>query len=163
GARGVPEARPRGARDDDGSAASRGREALRGRALEMKRAALFAAIALLALAPPVSASKDKPAAGGDVARAGRARDALMELDVVAGRAVLDGADPADPALAIERARLAIYEGAYDAAAQILARGDLAGTQEGAELVEIARGCARSMAAALVVDDVERGVIVRLQD
>ncbi len=128
----------------------------------MKRLAILAVLAAVSASLPASGANEKRL-GGDLGRASRARDAITELDVKAGRAILEGADAADPALAIERARLAIYEGDYDTAAQILTRPDLAATQEGAELVEIARGCARSMAGALLVKDDERGVEVRLQD
>ena len=128
----------------------------------MKRAALVIALAAFVAAAPAGGSNEHRITG-DAGRASRARDAITELDVKAGRAILEGADPADPALALERARLAIYEGDYDTAAQILSRSDLAATQEGAELVEIARGCARSMAGALVIVDEARGVQVRLQD
>jgi hypothetical protein len=119
--------------------------------------------ALVVAATPAAGSNERRPLLGDAARAAKARDAITELDVKAGRAILEDADVADPVLAIERGRLAIYEGDYDAAAQILARPELAATQEGAELVEIARGCARSMAAAVLVKDEERGVEVRLQD
>jgi tetratricopeptide (TPR) repeat protein len=128
----------------------------------MKRLALLAA-ALLALVPVTATASNERPLGGDLAKAARARDAIVELDVKAGREILKGADPRDAALAIERARLAIYEGDYDEAARILNRAELVATQEGAELVEIARGCARSMAGAVFVNDDERGVIVRLQD
>jgi hypothetical protein len=128
----------------------------------MKRLALFASLAALAISAPAIGSNERPL-GGDLARAARARDAIVELDVKAGRAILDGADPSDLALAIERARLAIYEGDYDTAVRILNRPELLATQEGADLVEIARGCARSMAGAILLKDEERGVEVRLQD
>jgi hypothetical protein len=100
---------------------------------------------------------------GDLGRAERARDATLELDVAAARAILEGADNADTALALERARLALYEGDCDGAAALLARPDLASRPEGADLGDIARGCARATAATVTVRDDERGVIVRLQD
>lgn len=100
---------------------------------------------------------------GDLLRAVRARDAIYEMNLPAARSVLSGADPADSALAIERARLGIYEGDYDGAALLLGRGDLASTAEGAELSYIALGCARGMAATVEISDEQRGVVVRLQD
>ncbi|MCC6555358.1 MAG: hypothetical protein IT372_20545 [Polyangiaceae bacterium] len=113
------------------------------------------------------ASASAPASGritiGDLSRAGRARDAILEIELPAARAILDGADPADIALAIERARLAIYDADCDGAAAILSRPDLAATPEGASLGEIARGCARGTAATEIVEDEARGVWVRLQD
>jgi tetratricopeptide (TPR) repeat protein len=99
----------------------------------------------------------------DDVRAARARDAIVELDVRAAREALDGADDASPDIATARALLAIYEGDYDRAAAILARPDLAGTREGAELLGIARGSARATAGSLWVRDDERGVAIRVQD
>jgi hypothetical protein len=46
---------------------------------------------------------------------------------------------------------------------MLTRSDLASSGEGAELGDIARGCARGMAATLLVRDEERGVVIHLQD
>ena len=100
---------------------------------------------------------------GDLARAERARDATLEMNLPAARDVLRDADPSDTALAIERARLGIYEGDYDGASMLLSRADLAATEEGAELSSIALGCARGMAATEEVRDDARGVWVRLQD
>jgi hypothetical protein len=100
---------------------------------------------------------------GDVERAARARAAILEIDVPAARALLKDEGAADPALAVERGRLAIYEGDCDGAAAILSRPALAATAEGAALGDIARGCARGTAATVVVNDEARGVWVRLQD
>ncbi|AKT36098.1 hypothetical protein [Chondromyces crocatus] len=100
---------------------------------------------------------------GDFDRATRAREAILEMELGAARAILDGADPSDPALTLEQARLLIYDADCDGAAALLARSDLAATREGAALGDIARGCARGTAATVVVEDQERGVWVRLQD
>jgi len=96
-------------------------------------------------------------------RAALARSAILEMDLPAAERVLEGADPADTALSIERGRLAIYAGNYDGAAALLSRPDLANTAEGAELGDIARGSARGMAATVEVRDEAQGVVVRLQD
>lgn len=127
------------------------------RAARGLRAVLLGALATL------SATASGRVQGGDLDRAARARAAILEIDVPAARAILEGVDPADPALALERGRLALYEGDCDAAAEILARPDLAATAEGAALGDVARGCARSTAATVVVHDEARGVWVRLQD
>ncbi|EYF06228.1 peptidase MA family metallohydrolase [Chondromyces apiculatus] len=100
---------------------------------------------------------------GDLDRASRARDAILEMELGAARAVLEGADPSDPSLALEQGRLFIYDADCDAAAALLARPDLAATREGAALGDIARGCARATAATVVVEDQPRGIWVRLQD
>lgn len=119
--------------------------------------------AILAAIATASATAKGRVTLGDLDRAGRARDAILEIELPAARSILEGADPGDPALAIERGRLAIYEGDCDAAAAILARPDLSATPEGASLGDIARGCARGTAATVVVTDEARGIWVRLQD
>ncbi len=103
------------------------------------------------------------AAAGDLIRAGRARLAILDMDLDGARSILDGADVRDAALAIERGRLSIYTHDYDGAASLLGRADLAATNEGAELGDIARGCARGTAAIVEVRDDERGLVVNLQD
>ncbi|APR83403.1 TPR domain protein [Minicystis rosea] len=100
---------------------------------------------------------------GDLIRAARAREAILEMDLPAAKSILDGGDPNDAAVSIERARYLIYAGEYDAAAALLTRPDLAKTDEGAALGDIARGCARGMAATVEVRDDERGVLIHLQD
>ncbi len=99
----------------------------------------------------------------DDTRAERAREATVGLDLPLAHAILDGAPADDAALALERARLALYEGDYDAAVAALARPDLARTGAGAELASVALGAQRATAGTLVVRDDARGVIVRLQD
>jgi glutaredoxin len=103
------------------------------------------------------------AAAGDTIRAGRARVAILDMDLDGAKGILDGADAKDAALAIERGRLGIYRHDYDAAASLLSRADLAGTTEGADLADIARGCARGMSATVEVRDDAQGLVVTLQD
>lgn len=125
--------------------------------LRSRRALLTAAVSLAALAP-AHARAQNPL---DVAS--RARDAIIELDVARGRELLRDADAGDAEIALEQARLAIYEGECDQATQILARRDVSATGDGAHLVEIARGCARATAATVMVRDDAHGVVVRVQD
>lgn len=131
----------------------------------MKRAHAFAVLAVGALGFFASIP---PAQGrlpllGDIDRARRARGAILEIELGEAENLLKDADLNDAALAVERARLFIYEGRCDAAASLLARPDLSATAEGAELGDIARGCARATAATVLVRDEENGVVVRLQD
>lgn len=98
---------------------------------------------------------------GDQDRATRARNATIEMDYPSAHSILDNADPSDSALAIEKAHLFIYEGNCDEAVAILARPDLVNRPESQQLADVARGCARSMAGTLTVE--EQGVRVRLQD
>lgn len=92
-----------------------------------------------------------------------ARSSTLELDLAGAHAVLDGQETTEAVLAIERARLALYEGDCDRAVALLARGDLGNLDEVRHLGDIARGCARATAGTVVVHDVEKGVWVRLQD
>ncbi|MFO0756587.1 MAG: hypothetical protein U0359_08860 [Byssovorax sp.] len=131
-------------------------------------AALGASRALGAIGPsgPTGAPAAAPAFRpllGDLSRAGRARDAITEMDLPAATKILEGADLADGALAVEEARLLLFKGDYDASDALLRRPDLSATEEGAELGYIALGCARGMAATVQVSDAERGIDVRLQD
>ena len=98
---------------------------------------LLAATAFAAAPPPAY----HPLAG-DLLRAARARDAILELDLPAGKQALEGADAADAALSVERARLMLFSGDYDGAVTLLRRSDLAATEEGAELGYISMGSAR---------------------
>ena len=122
---------------------------------------LLAATAMAA--PPAAKAPVFRALSGDLMRASRARDAILELDLPAGQHALEGVDPADEALSVERARLMLFSGDYDGAVTLLSRADLAATEEGAELGYISAGCARGMAATVTVRDDARGVEVRLQD
>jgi len=114
--------------------------------------------------PPAKPSVIKllPAVG-DLIRAARAREATLEMDLPAAKNILDSGEPGDQAVSIERGRYAIYAGDYDGAAALMARPDLAATEEGAGLGDIARGCARGMAATFEVRDDVGGVLVHLQD
>src|SRR5262249_19596583 len=115
---------------------------------------LVLAAASTALAGPLT---------GDAGRAMRAQAAIIQLDGATARDILGDADPSDGLLALERGRLALYDGDCDGAVAILSRPELVGTQEGAELLQIARGGARATAATIVMRDDDRGVVVTLQD
>ena len=92
-----------------------------------------------------------------------ARAAILELDLTKAHSILDSDDGTAPAVAIEKARLAIYEGECDRAVEVLSRSDLANSDENKHLGEIARGCARGMAGTVIVKDEAKGVWIRLQD
>lgn len=133
----------------------------------LKKLARIAAVASTLLAATALAAPPKEPVyrplSGDLVRAARARDAILELDLPAGRSALEAVDPNDAALSVERARLLLFSGDYDGAVTLLGRSDLAATEEGAELGYISLGCARGMAATVTVRDDLRGVEVRLQD
>lgn len=92
----------------------------------------------------------------------RADIAITELDVREARRILEDQDPGLPAIAIERGRLAIYEGDYDGAVAILSDPQLSRSAEGAELLEIAQASARATAGAKSFHDKDRGIFIRLQ-
>jgi hypothetical protein len=115
------------------------------------------AAALAALSGP------GPARADDEGRAREAREATFALDVHKAHELLDKVDGSDPTIALERARLAIYDGDYDGAVAILSRTDLQRSDVGAELLGIAAGCARATAGAITEVDAARGVTIRMQD
>jgi hypothetical protein len=90
-------------------------------------------------------------------------DAITELDLEKARRLLDGAKGDAESLGITRARLAIYAGECDLAQAQLSAPTLGESKEGAPLRAIAESCARATAAAFVVEDKKRGIVLRLQD
>ena len=96
-------------------------------------------------------------------RAQAIADAITELDVERGRELLEKTDSTSPTFAFERARLAIYLGDCDTAAAVLASAELSATPEGGGLFELSKSCARATAGAVVHDDRDAGVWIRLQD
>jgi hypothetical protein len=88
---------------------------------------------------------------------------INALDLDAARATLAKADNADPAVMLERARLAIYEGECDRAVVLLSDPQVAKLDEESGLGEIAHGCARVTAATTLEEDRAANVVVRFQD
>jgi hypothetical protein len=93
----------------------------------------------------------------------QAQALIAGLDYDDARRVLASADSEDPTVAVERARLGIYELDCDGAATILARSELQDGDAGERLADVARGCQRVTAALLVDKDEARHVEVRWQD
>jgi Peptidase MA superfamily len=125
-------------------------------------------LALVAAAVGPSHAQNGRSRSGSHARSPGA-DAIQAQALIAGldfdeaRRVLAGADSDDPAVAVERARLGIYELDCDGAATILARPDLQDDDAGERLADVARGCQRVTAALVVDKDEARHVEVRWQD
>jgi hypothetical protein len=124
--------------------------------LRLRFVLLLALVPLLALASPATSRADN-----DVAH--RVQALIAGLDYEPARQILADTDPDDPALAVERARLAIYELDCDGAAAILARPDVQKTESGEQLADIARGCQRVTAALASDRDEARGIELRWQD
>ena len=103
-------------------------------------------LALLALVLLATLTSGSSRAQSLAAR--QARVLIAGLDYDDARKVLADADPDDPAVATEKARLGIYELDCDGAAAILARPEVQKTESGEELGDIARGCQRVTAATI---------------
>jgi hypothetical protein len=97
----------------------------------------------------------------DAAR--RARGFIVGLDYAEARRELAGADADAPAVALERARLAVYELDCDGAAAIVARPEVQKLAGGEALADVAHGCQRVTAALVMDRDEARGIEVRWQD
>ena len=122
----------------------------------MKRVLVLVVLSVLAITAP-SASH----AQSDAARI--ARVLIAGLDYDEARLALGGADADDPAVALERAKLGIYELDCDGAATILARAEVQREEGGEALADIAHGCQRVTAALTIDTDDARGIEVRWQD
>lgn len=129
--------------------------------LSLSTATLAAAAAFFTMDPGARADVHVPSVGD--LTAALARGAILELDLEKAHSILDSQDGAEPVVAIEKARLAIYEGECDRAVELLSRSDLSMSDETKHLGEIARGCARGMAGTVLVKDDAKGVWIRLQD
>jgi hypothetical protein len=89
--------------------------------------------------------------------------AITTMDFEDAHRELDGADASDANVALQQGRLALNESRCDDAVAIFSRPDLAHTEQGEELGDIARGCARVIAATVVERDDARGIEARYQD
>ncbi|MCC6215259.1 MAG: hypothetical protein IT376_10340 [Polyangiaceae bacterium] len=103
------------------------------------------------------------AAGAAPARPERVRELVLELSVEEARAELGAGEASDPAVALERGRLALYVGDCDTAVAVLSAPALASDTDAASMLATARGCAEATAGAAVVEDAQAGLWVRVQD
>jgi len=92
-----------------------------------------------------------------------ATDAITALDVDRARTLLSKLDAKDPEVALQLARLALYEDDCDTAVTELEKAGVEKLKATKDLKPIAAGCARGSGGTLVVNDVTFGVRVRLQD
>ncbi len=88
---------------------------------------------------------------------------IAGLDCDRAREELAAADPGDPRVALERARLALYEMDCDGAMVILGGPDVQRVDGAGQLADVARGCQRATASALVDRDEARGIEIHWQD
>ncbi len=125
------------------------------------KAAKKLTVGVLALALCPFAGQSASRAQDDAAR--RAQSFIAGLDYDEARRALSPADPDAPSVALERARLSIYELDCDGAATIMGRPEVQKLPGGEALADIARGCQRVTAALAVDKDERRGIEVRWQD
>ena len=95
--------------------------------------------------------------------AARAQELTVGLDFAEAHRELALGNPDDPNIVIESGRLALYESDCDVALVVLTRPDVARSEEGAALGDIARGCARVTAATVMDKDEAHAVEIRYQD
>ncbi len=129
----------------------------------MRRARGVVGFVGLVLTAAVLGGGPAHAAGFDSARAALAQKLTLRLDFAQAHKELAGGNPDDPSIAVELGRLALYEGDCDEALILLARADVAKTEEGPSLADVARGCVRVTAATVVDTDDAHGVELRYQD
>jgi hypothetical protein len=124
----------------------------------------FVGVLALAAAFLVSPGGRARADGAASARsAEQASAAISALDFAEARSALAYGDPADPRVATETARLALYEGRCDQALVALGRPEVLRTDGGSSLYDVARGCARVTAATVVDTDDAHDVVIVYQD
>ncbi len=123
-----------------------------------RRCALAAATLAFALLP--HAERSAKAALSSLADADRA---ITEMDVERARSILASHDPAKPKVSLLLGKLALETGECDDAVKHLSPEAVQALPDAGALLTVARGCARAMAATIVVDDPVHAVRVRLQD
>jgi hypothetical protein len=122
-------------------------------------------LAWLVLLAGLLVARPTPSRAGD-AVIGAAQALIAGLDFDEARTVLTAAaalDADDPRVALERARLDLYELDCDGAAAIVARPEVRKVDRDGVIGEIARGCQRVVAALAVERDDAHAVEVRWQD
>jgi hypothetical protein len=124
------------------------------------RARAFVALVALLCA---TAADERPTRAQLGPNLSRAADEITAMDFDEAHRDLDGADVNDLGVALQAGRLALYETRFDDAVTILSRPEIARNEAGAQLAEIARGCARVTAATVADRDEARGIEVRYQD
>jgi hypothetical protein len=88
---------------------------------------------------------------------------IAGLDYDEARRVLSAADADSPPVALERARLALYQLDCDQAAAIMARPEVQKLPGGEALADVTRGCQRVTASLAVDKDEARAIELRWQD
>ena len=129
----------------------------------MNRARAFFGLAGVIVVTAIFEGGPAHASPPDSVHAALARELTLGLDFADAHKELLAGSPDDPNIAVESGRLALYEGDCDEALVLLARADVAKTDEGSSLADVARGCVRVTAATVVDKDDVNAVEVRYQD
>jgi hypothetical protein len=116
--------------------------------------------ALLAVCGPSRAGAEPDPGEGAAAQA---NELILAMEYDKARAELAKADPNSPAVALAKARLALYEEDCDLAVALTGRSDIAQSEDGRVVADVARGCARVTAATVIDRDDAAGVVVRWHD
>jgi hypothetical protein len=124
----------------------------------MRRLALAGAGLLLASLP--HGERSAKAALSSLSDADRA---ITEMEVERARSILAAHDPSKPKVSLLLGKLALETGDCDDAVKFLAPEGVQALPDAGAILTVARGCARAMAATIVVEDTVHGVRVRLQD
>lgn len=119
----------------------------------------LAAVLFMVCGPSRAVAQADPGASA----AERASELIVAMEYDKARAELAKADPNSASVVMAKARLALYEEDCDLAAALMSRGDVAQSEEGRVLADVARGCARVTAATVVDEDKAARVIVRWHD
>ena len=90
-------------------------------------------------------------------------NAIVRLDVDRAGRLLAAVDSKEPAVAIARARWALYRGDCVTANTVLSAPRVGQHPEAREMARVAHGCAGATAEAEVIEDRRLGVWVRVQD
>lgn len=109
-----------------------------------------------------SDTDDEPTLRGDSARALEAMNLVQELSLAEAAKKLEGADPNDQLLTYARGFLALYEGRCAEAAALFDQPSFNEHEPVRRLLEIARGCEKATAGAVIREDEDSGTWVRFQ-
>src|SRR5690606_22534661 len=140
--RAVPETRARGALASAARTARARRGTLRGGIARMTRTLAIALAVLTTVGFLLAGGAARSAIfGGN--RGQRVSDLITEIDLAAAEKLLTEPDSGAPAVAFERARLAVYRGDCVLGSALLSGAALSETKEGAALKELAENCARA--------------------
>jgi hypothetical protein len=120
-------------------------------------------VAVAALAAATLFGGEAHSAIGDEVLAAHVRALVMELSTEEAATRIRLADPKDPLVAIEQARLHMYTGDCEQALGVLTKNALLEDDSAKAIAGAARGCTQAVAGTMVFTDEKSGSWVRLAD